>query len=107
MTDCRRRSERAIEMDAVDEGVDAEDFQAVALRLDDRRIVADTDRKPGRGGGKPSADAGDELAFGQIGGERLGVGGQGFGSRLGGLVPDARLSPSLLIWHSPPHASRE
>ena len=61
VTDCRRRGERAIEVDAVDEGVDAEDLQAVARRLDDRRIVADADRHPGGRGGKPSADAGDEL----------------------------------------------
>ena len=39
--------ERAIEVDALDERVDGQHLDAVALRLDDRRIVADADQQPG------------------------------------------------------------
>ena len=52
--------ERAIEVNAFDERVDGEDLEPVALRLDDRRIVADADQRASRRCGRQLLlDAGD------------------------------------------------
>jgi hypothetical protein len=51
---------------ALDDSVDREHLDPVALRLDDRRIVADADQDPGGRRKKPLLDAGDELAFGLV-----------------------------------------
>ena len=67
MADCVRRHERAIEVHAVDERVDAQHFRAIPLRLDDRRIVADADEQPGRRGRELRLDARNQLAFTDVG----------------------------------------
>ena len=66
MADCLRRGERPIEVHALDNGVDREHFDAIALRLDDRGIVADADQNPGGRRKEPPLDAGDQLAFGLV-----------------------------------------
>ena len=46
-----------IEVDAFDQRVGREHLEAVALRLDDRRIVADADDDPGGAGGSSAGCA--------------------------------------------------
>ena len=67
MADGIRRGETAIEVDAFDDGVHAQDFEPVGCRLDNRRIVPDADDEPGRGGRKLCLNPCDELGFGEIG----------------------------------------
>ena len=57
MADGVGRREAAIEVHAFDDGVDGEDLELVALRLDDRGIVADADEQPGRRGRQARLDA--------------------------------------------------
>ena len=56
------RDEGAIEMDALDQRVDGQHLDAIALRLDDRRIVADADQQPlaDSATAEPLADARDQ-----------------------------------------------
>ena len=63
MANCFRRDEGAIEVDAFDERVDAEDLDAVSLRLDHRGIVADADEQPVRRGRQMLLDAREERAL--------------------------------------------
>ena len=65
MTDGRGRRERAIEVHAFDERVDAQHLEAIALRLDHRRIVADADQHPVGRRRQPCVNARDELALGE------------------------------------------
>ena len=48
MADRVGRHERAVEVDALDERVDGQHLDAIPLRLDHRRIVADADEQPVR-----------------------------------------------------------
>jgi hypothetical protein len=50
----------------LDNRVDGEDLDPVALRLHDRRIVADADQDPGRCRRQLLLNAGDELAFAHV-----------------------------------------
>ena len=67
MADRVRRDERAIEMNTLDERVNRDHLDAVTLRLDDRRVVADADEQPRRRRGQPAADTRDELALRAVG----------------------------------------
>jgi hypothetical protein len=63
----------AIEVDTFDERIDAQCLDAVPLRLDDRRIVADADKQPVRGGRQILLDARDQIALAQIPNEEPGA----------------------------------
>ena len=86
------RRERAIEVHAVDQRIDAEDLQAVALRLDHRGIVADADQQPV---GRRRAAARWMRAMSSLGQ----IGEQGWRRH--------RCAVTALIWHSRRPASRE
>ena len=79
-------NDAAVEMHAFDKRVDAHDLDAVAFRLDHGRIIADADKDPVRIGREPAADAGDEIALGDVADDR---------------------GQSRIIWHSRRRASRE
>ena len=57
----------AIEMDPLDDRVDGQHLDPIALGLHDRRIVADADEQPAGRGRKALLNASDELAFSEIG----------------------------------------
>ena len=57
------RDERAIEMNALDQRIDRQHLDPVALGLDHRRVVADPDQQPLGRGRQAFADARDELAL--------------------------------------------
>ena len=59
--------EAPIEVHAFDERVGREDLERVALRLDDRRIVADADEEPRRRRRDAAADPRDQLALADVG----------------------------------------
>jgi hypothetical protein len=67
MPDGCRRGEPPIEMDSFDDGVDGQDLDTIPLWFDNGGIVANANKKPGRGRLKPLLDAGDQLAFGEVG----------------------------------------
>ena len=59
--------ERAIEVHAFNECIDGQHLDAVALRLDDGRVVTDADQQPRWRSRQPAADARDQLALRAIG----------------------------------------
>jgi hypothetical protein len=61
------RREGAIEVDALDEGVDGQHLEAILLGFNDSGVVADADGHPGRRRRQPGGDARDEIALREIG----------------------------------------
>ena len=57
MTDRGGRRERAIEVNAFDHRIDAQDLETIALRFDDRGIVTDANLHPIGRRRQPAADA--------------------------------------------------
>jgi hypothetical protein len=53
-------------MDAVDHGIDGQYFEAIALGLDYRGVVADADSEPRGSRGEPPLDARDQFALGEF-----------------------------------------
>ena len=66
MADGVRRREPAVEVDALDQGVDAQHFEPVARRLHHRPIVSDADEKPVGRRREMSLNSGDQLALREI-----------------------------------------
>ena len=95
MADRVGRHERAIEVHALDDCVDGEHLDAIALGFDDRRIVADADEEPVGRRREMFADARDELGFGEGGDSRQGRRAIGSGklSAWIRLPPPSKLGP--------------
>ncbi len=67
MADRARRRERAVEVDALDQGVGGEHLEQVPRRLDDRGIVAEADGDPGGRRRHARAHARDEGVLADVG----------------------------------------
>ena len=66
VTDGVGRREAAVEVHAVDQRVDGQHLEPVALRLHDRAIVADADHQPVGRWPQHGLDRGDEFGFGEV-----------------------------------------
>src|SRR2546430_5866415 len=67
MADRLGRNERAVDMHAVDNRIDAQDLDAIRFWFDDGGIVADADEEPVGGGGQALLNARDQIALGVVG----------------------------------------
>jgi hypothetical protein len=67
MTDGGRWGETPVEVHTFDDGIHREDVEAIPLRLDHGRIVADAHGEPGGRGQQFLLNPGDQLALGEIG----------------------------------------
>jgi hypothetical protein len=66
MSDGAGRREPPVEVNALDDRVNAQDLDAIPLRFDDGRIVADADGDPIWRGRKSGLDMRNELRFGKL-----------------------------------------